>query len=304
MGLYGIIIASFLFAIIVLFILKTVSKKAINSFDDLIGNNKIIKFVDEMFLLICFCIMIAGIGAFFEEQFEISHWLGALIGSAICFLVFSYKYKGLEIFNTVLVPFIIIGIIFISIGRYDLNTFDKIKYTLQGFTIPNFLLSSILYVGYNSLVLIPILIKLKQYSLSDKQKNIIAVGVFSILCIVGVLLYNVINLFFPKIMVFELPTLKLASMLGDSVGFIFGFIILFAIFTTAISCGFALLEMNEKYYMIKSIIICLIGFILSNYGFSHLVNLLFPIFGYVGVAEIIYIIVLVTRKNRSYLWVK
>ena len=124
-------------------------------------------------------------------------------------------------------------------------------------------------------------------------------GVFAILCVVGVALFRVINMFFPQIMVFELPTLKLASMLGSSYRIVYCIIILFAIFTTAVSCGFALLEMDEKNYDVKNALFCIIGFALSNFGFSRLVNTLFPIFGYVGIVEILYIIVVAMKHHKK-----
>ena len=68
--------------------LNVIDKRNISTYEELIRNNQLFKIVEEIFLLICFCIMIAGIGAFFEEQFGIKQWLGALCGSLICFVIF------------------------------------------------------------------------------------------------------------------------------------------------------------------------------------------------------------------------
>ena len=298
-GACGIVIASLLFACIVFYVLNIIDKKEINTYNELINDNKLIKFFEQAFLLVCFCIMIAGIGAFFEEQFGIAHCIGALVGGLVCFLVFLYKYKGLEVFNLVLVPFIIIGILLVGVGKYDLNALDNIKYTMHNSFTNSFFISSMLYVGYNSLVLIPITVNLKRYSLTNKQKACVAIGSFAILCLVGLAVYRAINLFFPQIMVFELPTLKLAKMLGDIQGYLYGIIILFAIFTTAVSCGFAFLEIDEKNYMMKNILLCIAGFVLSNIGFSELVNTLFPIFGYVGILFIVIIIYCAHSRNKK-----
>ena len=184
-------------------------------------------------------------------------------------------------------PFIILGILLVSFGKYDLSALDKVKYTLQSSFTNHFLLASILYVGYNSLMLMPILFTLKSYDLSRRGKVAVAIFSFLILCTVGVALFRAIGLFFPKILAFQLPTLKLASLLGPTAKFLYGFIILFAIFTTAISCGYSFLEMNEKNFMRKNLGLCVIAFLLSGIGFSGLVNTMFPIFGYFGVFELL-----------------
>ena len=88
LGLYGIILACALFGVIIFWILYVTAQKNIRTLDELVGNHKILRFINSAFLLISFCIMIAGIGAFFEQQFEISSFVGAFVGATICFWFF------------------------------------------------------------------------------------------------------------------------------------------------------------------------------------------------------------------------
>lgn len=78
-----------------------------------------------------------------------------------------------------------------------------------------------------------------------------------------------------------------------SCGFIFkylyGLVILAAIFTTAISTGYSFLEnisKNKKQYFYYAVFICVIGIFCCNFGFSFLLNLLYPILGYLGLFQI------------------
>ena len=199
-----------------------------------------------------------------------------------------------------MVPYIVVGILLVSFGRHDASTFEQIDYTLPNFFANNFLTSSILYVGYNSLGLIPILVKLKTGDLSNVKKALVAFLSSLVLGLVGISLFVTIYKFFPAIMVYELPTLKLASMMGSITKGFFGIVILCAILTTAISCGFAFIEMDDKKYMIRSSIMCLVAFFISNIGFSELVNTIFPIFGYIGILEILVIVFYsIGKKNRK-----
>ncbi len=297
LGLYGNIISSLFFGIIIAFVLLVIDKKKISTYDDLICNNRILRFIIEAFLYICFCVMISGVGAFFKQQFGISQILGSMIGASICLLVFSYKFKGLELFNTVLVPLIIVGIAIIGFGKYDNSILENISYSLPNSFTDNWWLASILYVSYNSLVLVPILITFKSYKLRKKDCYIIAILSFVIFGTLGILLFNVIDMFYPEILAFELPTLKFAEMLGLPIKIFYGIIILSAIFTTAISCGFAFLEMKETRYNLKAVLMCASSIIFSCIGFSELVNMMFPIFGYLGILQLIIIIYRTFRKE-------
>ena len=251
--------------------------------------------MNAIFLFICFCIMIAGISAFFEQQLKLPYWLGATIGASICFLIFSYRYQGLEVFNTLLVPFIILGIFMIGIGNYNSTLLQDIQYTIpKGFT-KSWLLSSMLYVGYNSLMLIPILMTFPHQKLKKTMRYEIAFLSFLVFAVLGLLVFRGIAVFFPKILVFELPTLKLAEMLGGIEKTFYSIIILFAIFTTAISCGYSFLEIGrekiaqhspkqqKKIEIAQQLFLCITAVVLSRIGFSHLLNTLFPIFGYFGI---------------------
>lgn len=71
--------------------------------------------------------------------------------------------------------------------------------------------------------------------------------------------------------------------------FLYGFVILSAIFTTAISAGYSFLEnsaKNQKQYFYFAIFICVVSIFCSNFGFSNLLNLLYPILGYLGLVQI------------------
>ena len=283
-GKLGIMLACIFFGIIIAFILETVAKN--KDFDKLIWNKRIIKYMQVSFLAISFCIMIAGIGAFFKEQMGINEWLGALVGCIICFIVFSFKYKGLELANVLLVPIIIIGMIMIGCAEYNVETIGETNSMPQNFFTNSYFVSCLLYVGYNSLILIPVLITFKYYNLSKIHNYVIAFLSFTILIFISVNLFDVINIYYPQILAFEIPTLKLASLNGEMSGILYGIVILFSIFTTAISSGFSFLETNKSKYMKNNILLCISAFIVSNIGFSKLIETLFPIFGYIGLIYI------------------
>lgn len=295
-GYYGMILSSVLFGIIIFITLFIADKKNVKEYNELIFDNKFLKFIVETFLFICFCIMIAGCGAFFVQQFELPFCLGSILCALICYGIFSCRYKGLEMLNTILVPFILIGIVILGTAKYDASAIASTQYVVPKSYSTNWFVSSVLYASYNSIILIPILLTFKEYNLNTKKKITVSILSAVIFSIVGILIYNILNIYYPNILAFELPNVKLASLLGKWQEIFYCLVIVTAIITTAVSCGYAFLEMRKEHYELKAILICVLAVLLSKIGFSEMVNTLFPIFGYLGIFQIICMLIFGFQK--------
>ena len=299
-GMYGIIIAAILFGIVIFAVLELIDKNNIGKYEDLIKNNKFILCIIKFFSIICFCIMVSAIGAYGDEMFGISHWYGAVSASVVCGLIFLFKYKGLEKLNGFLVPFILLGVFLL--GTYNFtgeeiitNTANEVQSTL----INSWWLSAILYAAYNSILLIPILVELKEYKLSKLKNIFISLITMLLFALLGLWIYKVINVYYPDILGYDIPTLGVAKFANSFISVYYSLIILFAVFTTAFSCGYAFLRMNnEKNYLRNTIIICVLAVFLSKIGFAEMINLFFPVFGYFGIAQFI-IIALANRRRKK-----
>ena len=74
---------------------------------------------------------------------------------------------------------------------------------------------------------------------------------------------------------------------------LYGIIILIAIFTTAVSVGISFLNnisKNKKSFPQKAEILCISSVIISQISFSKLVEYLFPLFGFLGLLQMIFIL--------------
>ena len=81
--------------------------------------------------------------------------------------------------------------------------------------------------------------------------------------------------------------------IGKTFQYLYGVIILGAIITTAVSSAFGFLNNiseNEKQYVLMNKLICIISVFISMLGFSNLVNILYPLFGILGLIQLILII--------------
>lgn len=158
-----------------------------------------------------------------------------------------------------------------------------------------------LYASYNSVLLIPMLISIKDYIKKDKDIKYIAIAVTTI----TIMLLSVIFLLLINIDVdirnIEMPAVYAIEKIWHNMKDIYGIIILISIFTTAISLGISFLKnvsKNKKNYNIISISICLTSIVFSEIGFSNLVNMLYPILGALGIFQIFQIFSTKYCKNK------
>jgi len=307
-GIIGIIISSTLMGFVIyktLNIVKENNIKTYKEFLDIIVKSKdkskylnikyIVNLVINIFILITFFIMIAGFGAYFEQELGFNSIIGSTILAILCLIIFMTSVKGVVKANEILIPILIIFIIiigYINIKEIDIPNLGKYIIKINE---KNWILNSILYSSYNSILLIPVLITLKDYIKSKKSTFLIS----SITTIITIILSIIIFLLLIRVDVditkLEMPAVYVVSKMFSLIKIIYGFIILSSIFTTSISLGTSFLQnvsKNKKSYTQIAVIMCIIAVGISKIGFSNLVNLLYPIFGYLGLIQILKLFVI------------
>lgn len=122
--------------------------------------------------------------------------------------------------------------------------------------------------------------------IKEKKKIRIIASIVSI-----IILILIICIFFILINVdvninnLEMPAVYAVYKIFPKIKLFYGIIILISIFTTAISLGISFLKnvtKTDKEYNIVSIVLCISSVLFSKFGFSNLVNMLYPILGIFG----------------------
>lgn len=296
-GIIGIILSQILIGIIVSKTLKISNKYKIENYVQLVENisknnkiNEIIKIIINVFLLLSFYVMIAGFSAYFSQELGISNIIGTILIIILCYIIFMGDIDGIIKVNTILIPILIIAIIFLSTKNID--TYENINQKIINNNLIKSILNAIIYSSYNSITLIPIVISLKKYLKEKKQIKLASIIVVTILIILAIAIFGIILKIDIDINKIELPILYVASASGKIYKYLYGGIILVAIFTSAISAGYSILEnyTNTKKYKKILLLLCGSAILVSNIGFSNLINTLYPIFGMLGVIQIVLII--------------
>jgi len=298
-GFKGILLAGALFFIICYSVLNYIFMHKIDGYSEYINNltGKYAGFAIEvivmLFLLSGFFIMVAGTGAFFNEFFGINAIIGAAIMAVLCCFVFLFDVKGVINVNAILAPVLVAGIFLI--GAY-IGVFADTTATLsQGRRLINdWFSSSIIYVSYNCIILIAILSNLR--SCLDSKKTIlwgVSFGV-GMLFIMALVMYFITSSFYNSAINSQIPIIKIIKELQMPVGWMYGLVLLCAMFTSSISSGFCFLNRISDFIpigrKINAILICALSLPLSVVSFSGMIGWLYPVFGYLGLFQVIVIV--------------
>ncbi len=124
-GIIGIVLSSFIIGVVISKTLKIINNNNINTYNEfldyLIKNKKIkllINSIINIFILVTFYIMIAGFGAYLQQEYKIDITLGSAILSLLCFIILKSNVKGFVKSNEILIPILLIVITVIRNIKY------------------------------------------------------------------------------------------------------------------------------------------------------------------------------------------
>lgn len=297
-GLIGTIISSILISYIIYKVFTIIKKYQIKNYreflETIIDTDKKVKIeiinkTIEILILITFFIMMAGFGAYFEQEYRINSIIGSTILASLCFAVFITNVEGFIKISKFIVPLLVIFIVFIGILNIQNIEIDRISCDI---VIQNAILgpiNAIMYASYNTILLIPVLITLNQKIKKNKEIKYIALISGIIIFILTVIIFFLLSNIEIDIKTIEMPIVYVIANNFKYFKNIYAIIILISIFTTAVSLGISYLENNKKNrksYTHTAAIMCITSIFFSKIGFSNLINLLYPIFGVLGLIQI------------------
>lgn len=294
-GIYSILIMSILIGIFIYKSLKIIYQKQVYNYNDFLNlfikNTKIrnvILWIVNVLLLVSFYIMVAGFGAYFEQEIGINRIIGSIVLNLLCVIVFFSNIKGVLKASNLIVPFLIFFIFFIGIKNIvQIRTIDF--YQMKN----NWILSMLIYNSYNFILLMPVLISLKKQITKEKNIKKVSILVTIIILILSInIFFLLLNANIKEIENQEMPIVYIISNYFNKYKKIYAFIVLASIFTTAISVGIGFLQnisKNSNSYPQFVLFMCITSLLMSNIGFSKLLNFIYPVFGYIGILQIVII---------------
>lgn len=301
-GVLGITICSILLGVLLYKVLNLTIKYEISNYKEFLNVfiksktlNKLNIILTNIFLLLTFFVMIAGFGAYLNQEFEINYTIGISIISILCFIIFLNDVKGVGKVSSVLVPMLIIFIMYIGLININeiKNIFNIKNDIIQCNWYNNWFVQTILYFSYNLFLLIPVLVNFTG-KLTKKRIFKISINCAVIIFVLLVTIFLVLSKdSIYNIAFLEMPVIYIIGANYPKLRGIYGIMISFSILTTAISEGMGFIKgigIERRNYWKIALIMCICGMVVSYLGFTNLVQILYPIIGFIGFIHIVYIL--------------
>lgn len=259
---------------------------------------KVVNFITLLILFGVTTVMLAGTGSIFEEQLHLPFQIGILFTLVLTYFVMNNGMNAIMTVNSFIVPamFIFTAILFGD------------AWSSHGIFLPklinhdwHWLTSPIIYVSYNLAMAQAILVPLGKEIDDDRMLKwgglVGAIGIGLMLAASNYALSSHL----PNIQILEIPMGMLVMGLGTPVHLLFIFVIYGEIFTTLIANVYGLSRQAQQWinapqrYIVAGILG--ISYLISQIGFSSLLQWLYPLFGYVGLA-LLFMVMLKRHRNH------
>lgn len=311
-GMLGLLLTGVMFAIIGWAILEIIYIRNCKNFTEFIepitgkffGN--VLEWVVIFFMFVCLCAMFAGSGALFEQRFGLPYQIGVLAMAISCYVTFLNGVKGVIAVNSIIAPMLLVGVVILGLYMWIFRSSAVLNNVVEVFMIitDNWLSSAIIYISYNIITAVVVLIALNKLVTSKLTAKLGSLLAGVALGMIGIILGFVILIYYTDIQGLEIPLLAVVMKYAPMIQYIYIIVLLSAMFTTAVANGYGILtkfkiETNTKKNRIKLMFFILIAITFSQIGFSNMVGKVYPIFGYIGIFEIISIFIYFIKIKLS-----
>lgn len=268
---FGIPVAGFLFMLSSYRVFSDLNKYNITSYEHYLKEKTYIftpfyKIISLLFCCASYGIMVSGVHTVFENY---NIRFGGILFAIICFFIFLWDLKGIEIVNIISTPLIIIGMILTGIRSVPVFADQALKTTY--------------YVAYNMLSCLPVLCSFNTYIKNKKQAGVVAI----ISGLILTLLMLIVNIATP-IDYSEMPMLQSAANAG--LGNVYSIVLILAMLTTAVSSGFGFIKSAGIKPFFSNIILFLTSIVMLSFGFAPLVENIFVFFGILSTSLLFFVI--------------
>ncbi len=306
-GFYGILLAGALFSVLGSIVLNKVYSERIRSYEELIFPvfgwriGWIIETAATLFIFCMHSIMTAGAGNILAQLTGIPFRIAVFVMGAVSAFLIMTDIKGIAVLSSVLTPVLIAGIIITGLCIIIMK--NSPAFSVSGYIsqiTDNWLFSSLLYVSYNSILAIMVLCSVQPYL--KTRRTAVAAGILggTALTMAALVINAVIFLFYPSAADSEIPLIDILQRISASAGKFYSVLLWLAMLVSAVTSGFCFTDRIYSLFRldkcITALMLCIFAAPLSMLGFSRLISLIYPAFGWLGLFMVI--VILMTGLRR------
>lgn len=310
-GFAGLIFCGVLYVIFSKVIIEITAKYKVSSYDefvDLVCPSWVAKFINIVLTLFLFSstsIILAGSGSILYQYFHIPRWIGVLIMFVLSSFFLLRNTEGLFEVNSIVVPSLIVvmSAIFIGYLRQNPSTLSLPYMRLIPRQKSNLLTSTLIYVSFNILTIIGIIVPLTNNIKKPKQIiRGVVLGSSVLTLIAGVITFlMLVNPFHPK--AYEIPLLAVAMELSPLLQIGMLAIMWLEMFSSQVSNVFSLSYYLKNRFNIEYkkgiFLVVAIAAPFSVIGFSKLVEFLYPLYGILSLVFLFYCLLFTYKMKKE-----
>lgn len=294
LGFYGIFFAGFLFAWLGYRLLTVSNQLQLTSYPQLIYHlcgpkaGIFFDYAISFFLFTVLVIMLAAAGTIAQSMFALPFYQGQHLLAVAITLAALNGVSGImkiNIFSTPLLAFIIVMVSLSSLNyhNYSLENFNAAAY-YSAQPAPHWLLACLLYVSYNLILGITVLVPLGKSASNTAARKVGSMLGGLLLAFLSFLIVSTIIIHCPDILLIQIPMLTISCSQHYLHGLLYALIFIIALFTTSLGCLYGC-ACKLKTILPLPYPLCLVltvgtAIFFTQIGFSNLIGIVFPIFGY------------------------
>jgi uncharacterized membrane protein YkvI len=240
-------------------------------------------------------IMLAGAGSVFVQHLNLHYQTGLIITLVGSYFLLNRGMHSIMYMNSIVVPMMLTISLLIITNTWHLPNADRFLNLTTDSNLTMAWISPILYTAFNLVMAQAILVPLGSHT-----ESITAIkwgGVIGGLGVGFMLMaaHFAMSAHMPGIMQYEIPMGSIAFQLGVIVQMIYVLLIFLEIFTTFVADVYGVsLQLQQRFHYspkIISIAIMLACYLFSQFGFSYLLSILYPLFGFLSLFWVVKLIV-------------
>lgn len=252
----------------------------------------IFEWILTIFSFCVVAIMLSGSGATLNQYFGLSQQVGTILMAILTIITTLFGLNGIVKATSAFAPITIIFLLVVSTITIIMNPNGILESgkVIETLDLPkpanNFLISAVIYALYCVLPNVPVIAAIGS---EEKDRKLIRIsgiigGVAIGLCLIIINYAMLTDI--KEIYINEVPVLNLARQISPILGMGFVFILLEAIYTTAVIVLYGFTTQFAKPGTKKYNIITIIAVIVSTFAgfipFSTLIGIISPVLGYIG----------------------
>lgn len=228
-------------------------------------------------------VMLAGAGSVFMENLNLHYQTGLILTMVGTFFILRKGIQSIMFMNSIVVPMMLILSLLIISQTMNMPGADRFVTLTTEHSLPYVWIAPFLYTAFNLVMAMPVLVPLGSHT--DSFRSIRWGGVLGGTG-VGFMLMSAhfaMSAQMPGVAQFEIPMGSIAYQLGWFVQTVYIILIFMEIFSTFVADVYGIaLQVQQRTSLSPQTItigIMLICYFFSQFGFSSLLSVLYPLFG-------------------------